>query len=154
MSEIIHTYPTLLGRISLVSNGESITALYLPTENLPVMEDREDELMATAISQIEEYLAGRRKTFDFPYSQDGTCFRKEVWEGISSIPYGETVTYGELSESIGHPRAFRAVGTSCGLNRLPIIVPCHRVVASGGIGNYSGGIEIKKQLLELERRFR
>ncbi|MCQ2079312.1 MAG: methylated-DNA--[protein]-cysteine S-methyltransferase [archaeon] len=154
MTSIIRTYPTLLGRISLVSDGTAITALYLPTENLPAMEEGEDDVMREAIAQIEEYLAGNRRTFDIPTRQDGTDFRREVWNGISDIPYGRTRTYGELAEAIGHPRAYRAVGTSCGLNRLPIIVPCHRVVASDGIGSYSGGIEIKRRLLVLEEEFR
>ncbi|WP_201013591.1 methylated-DNA--[protein]-cysteine S-methyltransferase, partial [Candidatus Methanomethylophilus sp. 1R26] len=93
-----------------------------------------------AAAEIGEYLAGGRKKFDVQYLQEGTSFRLDVWRALSEIPYGKTVTYAELAEASGHPGAARAAGSACAANRIPIIVPCHRVVPSdGGVGSYLGG---------------
>ena len=82
---------------------------------------------------------------------DGTPFQKKVWLALTKIPHGETRTYGEVAKSIGSPGAARAVGTACGANPLPILIPCHRVLAAGGkLGGYSGGLDIKKKLLACE----
>lgn len=106
-----------------------------------------------AIRQISEYLDGKRKTFSIPLRINGSKFRMKVWEELKKIPYGETVTYAELARRIGSPKAFRAVANACGANPCPIIIPCHRVVASGGkIGGYTGGIDIKITLLDIEKQ--
>lgn len=101
--------------------------------------------------QVVEYLRGERREFEGSFEQEGTEFQQAVWRAMRRIPYGETRAYGELASMAGYPRAARAVGSACNRNKLPIVVPCHRVVASNGIGGYEFGIEAKKKLLELER---
>lgn len=147
----IHYHPTVLGNIGIAADDDIIVGVYLPREPRPNFEVKETDAIAEAEAQLDEYLSGKRRKFDLACEQEGTDFRKEVWDGMCQIPYGKTMTYGELAEYIGHRNAYRAVGTACGKNRLPIIVPCHRVTASDGMGDYSGGIEIKKHLLDLER---
>ena len=102
--------------------------------------------------QVEEYLRGERKVFEGDFEQEGTEFQRRVWKVIEKIPYGETLSYAEVAAAVGSPRAMRAVGSACGKNGLPIVVPCHRVVASNGIGGYAFDIGIKKRLLDLEQR--
>ena len=106
-----------------------------------------------AVAQIAEYLEGKRKEFSVPIRIGGTEFRMKVWNEMRRIPYGETVTYKELARRIGSPDACRAVANACGANPFPILIPCHRVVASGGrIGGYTGGLDIKIRLLEIEKQ--
>lgn len=106
-----------------------------------------------AISQISEFLAGKRKGFSIPLLLEGTEFRLKVWNEMRRIPYGETITYKELAQRIGSPNACRAVANACGANSFPIIIPCHRVVAScGKTGGYTGGLDIKLKLLEIEKQ--
>jgi methylated-DNA-[protein]-cysteine S-methyltransferase len=102
--------------------------------------------------QLDEYFEGRRHEFDLPLDWRLTHgFQGKAIRQIARIPYGRTLTYGELAAKAGNPRAFRAAGTACGANPLPPIVPCHRVLpAGGGVGNYGGGPEMKRALLELE----
>jgi len=103
-------------------------------------------------SQLAEYFAGRRRTFDLPLDFRGTEFQKRVWEALLRIPYGRTRGYAELAEELGRPGAARAVGQANGLNRIAILVPCHRVVnADGGLGGYGGGLWRKLRLLEAEK---
>jgi methylated-DNA-[protein]-cysteine S-methyltransferase len=107
--------------------------------------------LATAIRQLAQYFAGRRRAFDLPLAPRGTPFQRAVWQALARIPYGETVSYGELARRIGRPRASRAVGLANGANPLPIVVPCHRVIgANGSLTGFGGGIEIKRKLLALE----
>ena len=104
-----------------------------------------------AAAQILEYLSGARRRFDVPVVVDGTAFQRDVWRALARIGYGRTITYGDLAARAGHPGASRAVGSACGMNPVPILVPCHRVIASGGrIGGFSGGLEIKTMLLGME----
>ena len=111
----------------------------------------ENKIIEMAKAQISEYLAGKRREFSVPIRMEGTEFRKKVWSEMLKIPYGATITYKELAQRIGSPDACRAVANACGANPLPILIPCHRVTASGGKpGGYTGGIDIKKALLELE----
>lgn len=100
--------------------------------------------------QIRDYLAGRLKKFNLKLDLGGTPFQKKALKKIASIPYGRVSTYGEVAAAVGHPRAYRAIGAVNAGNRLPIIIPCHRVVAASGLGGYGGGIEIKERLLRLE----
>ena len=109
------------------------------------------KLICMAKAQIAEYLAGKRKSFSVPIRMEGTEFRKKVWNELLKIPYGATITYKELAQRIGSPNACRAVANACGANPLPILIPCHRVIASGSkLGGYTGGIDIKQALIELE----
>lgn len=152
MGEAIHSFLTLLGRFSVVSDGSAVTHLYFPTDNLPAMESGEDGIASQLERELNEFLSGGRTYFDVPFRLEGTDFQLDVWDAMCQIPYGETRSYGELAEMAGHPGAARAVGTACRLNPVPIIVPCHRVLpASGEVGRYSGGSEMKRRLLEIER---
>lgn len=102
--------------------------------------------------QIKEYLNGDRKKFNFPIIITGTDFQKSVWKAIVNIGYGETMAYLELAEKVGNRKAVRAVASAVGANALGIVVPCHRVIESGGgLGGYAGGLEIKKKLLNMEK---
>ena len=101
--------------------------------------------------ELEEYFTGKRKNFSVEIEMRGTDFQLKVWNALLEIPYGKTESYSSIAQRIGHPRADRAVGTAVGSNKISIIVPCHRVIkASGKIGNYGGGVERKRYLLELE----
>ena len=105
--------------------------------------------------QLDQYFSGDRKEFDIPLSFIGTEFRRQIWAHLLQIKYGEVVAYRELAEIAGNPKGFRAVAGACGHNPISIIVPCHRVVnLDGTIGGYTGGIEKKISLLNLERRFK
>lgn len=152
----IHSFVSLIGTVSITEDGEGrITGLYLPNQNLPAMDEEETEALAEAAAQVNEYLSGRRRSFDVDVLVTGTDFFLEVASVLESIPYGETRTYAQVAEEAGSPRAYRAVGSACGSNPVPIIVPCHRVVPSnGGIGGYAGGAALKRRLLEMERSSR
>lgn len=101
-------------------------------------------------TQVIGYFEGTRKRFEVPTIIAGTHFQLQVWKAIQRIPYGEMRSYKQIAETIGKPKAFRAVAQACKKNPLPIIVPCHRVVATQGLGGYNGGIETKRFLLKLE----
>jgi methylated-DNA-[protein]-cysteine S-methyltransferase len=111
-----------------------------------------DLLIAEAAAQLEAYFEGKLRRFDLPLDLGGTNFQRRVWAELLTIPYGETRTYAEVAASIGHPAATRAVGAANGQNPIAIIVPCHRVVRTGGgLGGYGGGLDAKRALLDLER---
>jgi len=151
--KIYATMSTPIGMLSVackgefltnISFGESIANAKLGTS--PVIED--------AILQLKEYFAGKRKTFTLKLKPEGTDFQNSVWQMLYSIPYGKTVSYKELAEKIGTPKACRAVGMANNKNPIPIIIPCHRVIgANGNLTGYAGGIETKRFLLELEKHF-
>ncbi len=166
---------TPLGSFLLRGDDRSVTELVLPSAELVLpsaelarpsaevarpstgMADAEaadpaPSHLEDAASQLEAYLAGKHRGFDLPLDPAGTPFQREVWFTLASIPYGQTISYAELASKVGRPRAFRAVGQANGANPLPIFLPCHRVVASGGgLGGYSGGLDLKRALLALER---
>jgi methylated-DNA-[protein]-cysteine S-methyltransferase len=105
------------------------------------------------IRQLEEYFHGKLRDFDLPLALDGTDFQLLVWRNLQKIPYGETVSYGQLARRIGNPAASRAVGLANGSNPIPIIIPCHRVIGSNGdLTGFGGGLPVKKKLLALESR--
>jgi O-6-methylguanine DNA methyltransferase len=106
----------------------------------------------SAISQLLEYLEGKRTAFDLDLDLRGTPFQKRVWAALLEIPYGETRSYQEMARAVGNPRAVRAVGAANGANPVSLVVPCHRVIASDGtLGGYGGGLELKARLLAMER---
>jgi methylated-DNA-[protein]-cysteine S-methyltransferase len=105
------------------------------------------------VRQLRAYFAGTLEKFHLPLSPQGTQFQLGVWKRLCDIPYGETISYGELARRIGNPNASRAVGLANGSNPIPIIIPCHRVIGSNGkLTGYGGGLPIKEKLLALERR--
>jgi O-6-methylguanine DNA methyltransferase len=107
----------------------------------------------TAIAQILEYLEGKRVAFELPIDLRGTPFQRDVWQALLEIPYGQTRSYAEIAQRVGRPAAVRAVGAANGANPLALVVPCHRVIASGGqLGGYGGGLRLKARLLAMERR--
>jgi methylated-DNA-[protein]-cysteine S-methyltransferase len=102
-------------------------------------------------TQLEEYFAGRRRTFSLRLAPEGTEFQRATWRALSAIPYGETISYAELACRVGRPAASRAVGAANGANPLPIVVPCHRVIGKdGSLTGFGGGLPVKRALLELE----
>lgn len=114
---------------------------------------RDGQLERRVAKALERYFSGTRASFDLPWTFGGTDFQRAVWQALTAIPYGETVTYGEIARRIKRPRAVRAVGMACGRNPISIIVPCHRVVGSNGsLTGYGGGLDRKKWLLDLEQR--
>jgi O-6-methylguanine DNA methyltransferase len=109
------------------------------------------ELLAPYLDQLNEYFAGQRREFSIPLDLRGTGFQLKCWRALLDIPYGETRSYRDLAQTIGHPNAFRAVGMSNNRNPVAIIVPCHRVIAAdGSLCGYGGGLNIKRKLLDLE----
>lgn len=111
-------------------------------------------LVAETSRQLTAYFKGKLKHFDLPLSPEGTDFQRRVWDALRGIPYGETISYGELARRIGNPKACRAVGSANGQNPLPIVIPCHRVIgANGTLTGFGGGLPIKEQLLDHERKF-
>ena len=118
-----------------------------PGENI-----RDDRKNKAVLSQLKKYLKGKLRRFDCRLDFRGTPFQKKVWSELARIPYGQTRSYKEIAEAIGHPKAFRAVGNTNGKNSLPLILPCHRVIESnGGLGGFGHGIKVKRELLEFEK---
>ena len=108
--------------------------------------------LTNEINQVQQYFAGKRKSFDIPISLYGTDFQKKVWREISKIPYGHTISYSDLAERVKNKNALRAVGTACGKNPTPIVIPCHRVISKdGSIGGFGGGVSLKEKMLKIER---
>ncbi|MDR2698180.1 MAG: methylated-DNA--[protein]-cysteine S-methyltransferase [Candidatus Methanoplasma sp.] len=148
----IQTYVTIIGKVSISDDGSgNIDGIYLPNSNLPFRECRECPVMSEAASQIDEFLTGKRTDFDLPLKIEGTDFQKSVWNELRKIPYGETASYKDIAEGIGRPNASRAVGSACGANPIPLIIPCHRVITSdGGLGGFGGGLALKRRLMDIE----
>lgn len=145
---------TILGFLIVLSNGEELCEIVFESERssmvLPDM--KKDPISLRPItSKIEAYLRGELKRFDIPLNLSGTSFQKRVWSELAQIPFGETRSYQDIAIAVGSPAASRAVGSACGKNPIPIVVPCHRVITkNGGLGGYSGGLGIKKTLLKIE----
>ena len=108
--------------------------------------------VARAVRELREYFAGTRRRFTVRLDLEATEFRRAAWEQLRRIPFGSTISYGEQARRVGRPRAVRAIGSANGANPVPIIVPCHRVVAGNGEGGYSLGIAMKRKLLAHEAR--
>ncbi len=152
---------TLLGGI-VAASGEGIRCVLLDPRRIYLVEDLAaaggsrlrvggDGPAARGAAQILEYLSGDRRRFDVRVAAAGTPFQRKVWAAMSRVGYGRTITYGELAGRAGRPGAARAVGAACGMNPVPIIVPCHRVVAAGcRPGGYTGGLVVKARLLAIE----
>ena len=150
------TIRSSLGDLTVVARGGAVTGLYFPHHwHLP---DRagfgeyQDAGFDDVRRQLDEYLAGERREFDLPAETAGSPFQERVWQLIRQIPYGATVSYGELARALGDGATAQEVGAAVGRNPVSIIIPCHRVVgASGGLTGYAGGLRRKRILLDLER---
>ncbi len=149
---IFTRFDSPLGEILLCANDRGLTRLVLDAGAQPEPEEgrRDDEALLAARDQLLAYLEGRRRRFSLTLSPGGSDFQREVWSALLRIPWGETRTYGELARRLGREGAARAIGTANGANPLPLLIPCHRVVAASGLGGYSGGLALKRWLLELE----
>ncbi|OGJ64163.1 hypothetical protein A3C37_04000 [Candidatus Peribacteria bacterium RIFCSPHIGHO2_02_FULL_53_20] len=141
---------TSLGCLSIRGTPKGILAVTF--EATQTSEDFEhSRFLEQCLQELEEYFSGNRRAFTVPLVMRGTDFQQRVWDALLEIPFGQTVTYGQLAKEVGHPGAARAVGTAVGDNPLAIIVPCHRVLpASGGIGEYASGSDKKEWLLKHE----
>ena len=140
-----------VGRLALQAEGETLTGVRWAGAGERARNDKPSPVLKEARRQLERYFARKLKSFDLPLAGRGTDFQKSVWKMMREIPYGETATYGGMAMALGSGP--RAVGMACGRNPIPIIVPCHRVLASGGReGGYSGGrgLPTKRKLLALE----
>ncbi|MEJ8651246.1 methylated-DNA--[protein]-cysteine S-methyltransferase [Streptomyces sp. MS1.AVA.3] len=150
---------TPVGPLTLVAVGEALTGLYMtdqrhrpPQETFGDPADPDEPPFALAIAQLRAYFRGELTTFDLPLALHGTPFQRRVWAALCTIPYGETLSYGQLAARLGVPTAARAVGLANGRNPVGIIVPCHRVVgANGSLTGYGGGLDRKRRLLAFER---
>jgi methylated-DNA-[protein]-cysteine S-methyltransferase len=151
----IASYETALGEFIITSDGEYINSIRF-AQMLPKQTDFTPcPLTDTAAVQLREYFSGQRKDFDVPINPYGTEFQRLIWNYLRTIPYGETLSYKQVACGVNKPTASREVGMANNKNPLMIIVPCHRVVGSNGeLVGYAGGLELKKQLLEIERRFK
>jgi O-6-methylguanine DNA methyltransferase len=146
-----------IGRLSLYSDGEALTGLYMEKREPPGewVPGEDIAVLKSAAQQLKEYFTGARRDFDLPVALHGTAFQCKVWEHLTSIPCGETWSYGQLAQRIRQPTASRAVGLANGRNPVSIVVPCHRVIGSdGSLTGYGGGLERKQWLLEHERNMR
>jgi methylated-DNA-[protein]-cysteine S-methyltransferase len=148
---------TSLGELVLVAHPAGLIGVYfydcrhVPTALKTWARDDKNVLLKKAGKEINEYLDGKRNTFTFPPGAVGTDFQRKVWREIAKIPFGKTVTYGDLAKRAGSPRAVRAAGTATGKNPLSIIVPCHRVLGKDkSMRGYAGGLARKRHLLKLE----
>jgi O-6-methylguanine DNA methyltransferase len=153
-----------IGALRVASSAAGLAYVELPHESGPGLYGRLRHVLPdaevvegfapnqVAIAQIREYLEGKRTEFDLPLDLRGTAFQMTVWTALREIPYGETRTYAEIARIVGRPRAVRAVGAANGANPVALVVPCHRVIATGGkLGGYAGGLELKARLLAMEQ---
>ncbi len=139
-------------RVSMQRSAIGINRIHLSSAAGPSPARISDPLLAEAAAQMAAYFDGKLRCFDLPLDLGGTDFQRRVWDQLLEIPYGETRTYAQLAAAIRHPAATRAVGGANGQNPVAIIVPCHRVIRTGGgLGGYGGGLDAKRALLDLER---
>jgi len=145
--------PSPVGDLLLTAEAEGLTGLLMAPFEVSESWERDEERFAFVGAQLDAYWSGTRQSFDVPVDLRGSAFQLRVWQALTEIPYGTTISYGELARRAGKGRAARAAGAACGRNPVSIIVPCHRVVgASGVLTGYGGGIDRKRALLELEGR--
>lgn len=148
---------SVLGRLRLRATQHQLVEIaFHATEkqSKPTEPEGGAALCRQAKLEIDAYLDGRRQDFTVPHLAQGSPFQRRVWQLLCQIPFADTVTYGDLARRLGKAGASRAVGLACGANPLPLIIPCHRVLATGGLGGFTGGLEIKRRLLRLEAEAR
>lgn len=158
----VHKFDSPLGQIRTAATKLGLALIALPGQPRSSFESSLNRLFPScqrlpggqhnlrAEQQIQEYLKGNRRQFSVKLDLRGTAFQKLALQQVAAIPYGRTMSYGQIAEAIGHPMASRAVGSANAGNNLPIVIPCHRVVASKGLGGYGGGLAMKIKLLQIE----
>jgi methylated-DNA-[protein]-cysteine S-methyltransferase len=149
------TVDSPIGSLTITAEAGALTGLHMHRQRhfpaIPATAESDDAALAPIVEQLQAYFAGELTAFELTLDLRGTPFQRRVWEALQEIPYGETISYGELARWVGNPNACRAVGTANGHNPVAIVVPCHRVIAAdGGIGGYGGGLERKVWLLDHE----
>lgn len=158
MSDTQWKMESRIGPLWLVASDAGLRGVHWDRQSAPMAASLQTQsppvqIIARAVAQLEEYLNGTRKSFDAPLDIQGTQFQKTVWQALQNIPYGETQSYRQIAACLENGKAFRAVGAANAKNPISIIIPCHRVIAADGtLGGYAGGLEIKKQLLTLEKK--
>ncbi|WP_251621801.1 methylated-DNA--[protein]-cysteine S-methyltransferase [Odoribacter lunatus] len=152
--EALYFYEGPIGKFGLQESNDVLTRIWVGTNISLIPEDyelRETPLLQEAYRQLDAYFKRELRRFDIPYHTEGTPFQQKVWQALADIPYGTTITYGELARRVGNTKACRAVGLANGRNPLPILLPCHRVIGSNGkLTGYTGGLHIKTTLLQIE----
>ncbi len=148
-------FETPIGELLLAGDDDGLVMIGFPQGSMRRDPEPDwiynEKPLASACQQLGEYFSGKRKSFDLPLQFDGTEFQVSVLKALQDIPYGETVSYGEIARRIGKPKAVRAVGAANGRNPLPIVLPCHRVIGSSGdLTGFGGGLDTKEALLRLE----
>ncbi|MDR1810824.1 MAG: methylated-DNA--[protein]-cysteine S-methyltransferase [Prevotella sp.] len=142
-----------VGLLKIEEEDENIVALRIVSSQEKAAENT-SPLLEEAKKQLSEYFSGKRFNFDLPLKQSGTPFQQKAWNYLATIPYGKTVSYKNEAEATGSPKSCRAIGSANGKNNIAIIVPCHRVVNTGGkLGGYAYGLDVKRKLLELEKQY-
>ncbi len=146
-----------IGKMLLVGTNGVLEELHFPkaTEHIaiPAEWQKDEACFGETLRQLQQYFAGDRQEFDLRISPKGSPFQERVWQELCQIPYGATASYGAIAEKIGNPKACRAVGMANSKNPIPIIIPCHRIIGKdGSLTGFGGGLVVKKQLLDLERR--
>jgi methylated-DNA-[protein]-cysteine S-methyltransferase len=152
----MYFYQSPIGCLKLTTNEDALTALQLVDEMACEAESTilSNRIIQQVCKQLDEYFSGKRTMFELPLNPVGTPFQQTVWKALQQIPYGKTISYAQLAQSVDNPKACRAVGSANGKNPIAIIIPCHRVInADGKLGGYASGLENKIQLLDLERKF-
>ena len=150
-NKVYYTYDSPFGKITIESDGNAITSVKTQSHIDPHGEKKASTLTDITAMQLDEYFAGKRKKFDIPLNPQGTAFQLSVWKALQAIPYGKTRSYKQIAQTIGNPKACRAVGLANNKNPIWIIIPCHRVIgADGALTGYGGGLKMKKNLLEIE----
>jgi methylated-DNA-[protein]-cysteine S-methyltransferase len=158
MNSLCFTFmETPVGPLTLAADEQGLRQINFPHNGRPAPADPDWQENSAALSeetrQLRAYFSGELKNFDLQLAPEGTPFQQKVWSELCRIPYGETISYGELARRIGNPNASRAVGLANGSNPIPIVIPCHRVIGSNGkLTGYGGGLPIKEKLLALEQR--
>lgn len=140
-----------VGLWGVVGDASGVTRISLPHEKAPASRGEAPKPVRDAAAQLAEFFLGQRRDFAITRSDVvATAFQHDVWHALEQIPYGEVWTYADVASFVQRPRAMRAVGNANHANPWPVIVPCHRVVAKGGLGGYGGGDKVKRYLLQLE----
>lgn len=153
-------YYSPVGILKIKISDEHVSEILYSDEKSETSDDaielssESKKILEKTISQLDEYFAGKRKTFDLPIKQTGTGFQQKVWDELMNIPYGKTISYLQLAQRLGDVKSIRAAASANGRNKLSIIVPCHRVIgANGSLVGYGGGLPRKKWLLHHEAKF-